>query len=589
MKVPFYIGTGDEATFAVLHPAEEPRSAARPPVLICPPWGWTDVASYRARREWADRLAAAGFPTLRFDLPATGNSAGRPSDSGIIGSWVSATLAAATWLADAEGAGGGIAALGIGVGGLLAMAAIVAGAPIAALALWGTPGRGKRFVRETQAFSRMQPWQAGESDKAGFDPGVPDGWMEAGGFLLSPETLAELKAIEAEAVPGSALRRALLLDRDGIPVDPELATALEGAGVEVESAPGVGWEGFVSHPEQALVPAVTAARVERWLAGEPTVPVEPAPAPESGAVLNLDFGRESVISLDEAWGRTVGILTEPAGGAGDDLCGLFFNAGAVRSVGPNRMWAETARRWAAQGVPSLRVDLQGIGDADGEPAGALQIGDFYADHYAAQVSGLLDELERRGLGKRFVLVGLCSGGYWSFRTAVDDPRVVAALAVNAGALRWVPDLPRRREAHRTSRALEGRWWRKLLHGEIEPSRIAQLMRAVAVNSLALLRRAVRRLLGRGGGPLKARIEGDLDVLRDRGVHLLLAFSDDEPLGEEVERDHLRERASRWPNVEFATLPGNDHTLRPLAAQRAAGELLDAELARLTATPSPSAR
>ena len=244
MNRPFYIGSGDTAAFAVFHPAEPAVRAGKPAVLICPPWGWDDVASYRVRREWAGRLAAAGFPTLRFDLPATGNSAGAPTDTGIVPGWIAATLAAASWLADAEGEGegDGIAALGIGLGGLLALGAVAAGAPIGALALWGAPGRGKRFVRETQAFSRMQPWLADEVGADGFDPGVPEGWLEAGGFAIGPEALAELKAMKVELPAGSALSRALLLDRDGIAADPELAAALEGAGVAVERGEGKGWE-----------------------------------------------------------------------------------------------------------------------------------------------------------------------------------------------------------------------------------------------------------------------------------------------------------------------------------------------------------
>jgi alpha-beta hydrolase superfamily lysophospholipase len=586
MNRPFYIGTGSSSTFAVFHPADPSRRGGKPPVLICPPWGWIDVASYRARREWASRLAAVGFPCLRFDLPATGNSAGEVSDADLVTRWISATLAAAGWLADAEGTGAGIGALGIGLGGLLALAAIVRGAPIAALALWGTPGRGKRFVRETQAFSRMQPWSAGEAGPDGFDPGVPPGWEEAGGFALSPETLSELKTLTFESVTGSSLSRVLQLDRDGVAADPELGEALADAGVAVDHAAGSGWEDFVSHPEWAVVPEATAAEFSRWLVAQPTPPVPvPSPAPPATETLALEVGgvevREAALALEQPWGRTIGILAEPGDGHGEDLCGVFLNAGAVRSVGPDRMWTEAARRWAAAGVRSLRADLQGIGEADGELPGRLQVGDFYAPHYGPQVSALLDELERREVARRFVLVGLCSGGYWAFRTAVDDPRVVAVVQLNAGALRWVDDLPRRREAHRTARALEGRWWRKLLHGEIEPGRIAQLMRAVLVNSLTIVRRAVRRLGGRGQGPLKAGIESDFDALRDRGTRILIAFSDDEPLGEEIERDRFEERADRWPNIEFAHLPGSDHTLRPLAAQRAARELLDAELARLT--------
>ena len=467
MNRPFYIGSGASAAFAVFHPAASAAPSGKPPVLVCPPWGWDDVASYRVRREWARRLAVAGFPTLRFDLPATGNSGGAATDDGIVPGWIAATLAAASWLADAEGGGDGIAALGIGLGGTLALEAVAAGAPISALALWGAPGRGKRFVRETQAFSRMQPWLAGEVGADGFDPGVPEGWLEAGGFAVGPETLAELKAMKVELPTGSALSRALLLDRDGIAADPELAEALENAGVAVERGEGKGWEGLVSHPELAVVPEGTAADLQAWLLAEPPGQVTAPSPPPSSETLGLEVDgvavRETATALDESWGRTIGILAEPAARADvpadEGLCAVFLNAGAVRSVGPNRMWAETARRWAAAGVPSLRADLQGIGEADGDPPGTLQIGDFYAPRFGPQVPALLDELERRGLGRRFVLVGLCSGGYWTFRTAVADPRVAAAFLVNAGALRWVDDLPQQREARRTSRAMESRWWR----------------------------------------------------------------------------------------------------------------------------------
>ena len=540
MNKPFYIGTGRIATFAVFHPAEERERAEKPPVLICPPWGWADVASYRARREWADRLSGAGFPTLRFDLPATGNSAGDVADAGITAGWVSATLAAASWLADAEGSGTGIAALGIGIGGLLALAAIVAGAPISALALWATPGRGKRFVRETQAFSRMQPWLAGEVGADGFDPGVPEGWVEAGGFALGPETLDDLRSMTAVASAGSSLTRALLLDRDGIATDPEIAETLEAAGVAVDRGEGTGWEDFISHPEWAVAPEQTGDELERWLVAAPKGSAGSSSAPPASETLELDVGgvevRETALALEEDWGRTIGVLAQPAADGPADLCAVFLNAGAVRSVGPNRMWVETARSWAAAGVPSLRVDLQGIGEADGERPGSLQIGDFYARRYGDQVTALLDQLERREVGRRFVLVGLCSGGYWAFRTAVADPRVAAVLQLNAGALRWVPDLPRQREAHRSGRALERRWWRKLLHGEIEPRRIVQLLRAFVANAATGGWRSLARLFGRGGTPLRAGIESDLDVLRDRGTRVLLGFSGDEPLGEEVARD-----------------------------------------------------
>src|SRR5262249_1766091 len=80
--------------------------------------------------------------------------------------------------------------------------------------------------------------------------------------------------------------------------------------------------------------------------------------------------------------------------------------------------------------------------------------------------------------------------------------------------------------------------------------------------------------------LLSGIEADLDRLRDTGTSVLIALSGKEPLGAEVERDRLRERAERWPNVEFVTLPGSDHTLRPLVAQRATADLPVDQVQRL---------
>jgi pimeloyl-ACP methyl ester carboxylesterase len=212
---PLLLPVGDSAVFA-LHDAPAAGTEERAPVLICPPWGWDEVASYRSRRGWAKRLAAAGHRTLRFELPATGNSGGRPADAGVVEAWVASIVVAAGWLATVAGTAS-VAALGLGLGGLLGLEAAADGAPIAAMALWGVPGSGRRFVRETRAFAALQTWTADPD----FDPGVAEGWIEAGGFGLAPGTIESLSRLAPGERTGD-LRRVLAFERDGIAVEAKL-------------------------------------------------------------------------------------------------------------------------------------------------------------------------------------------------------------------------------------------------------------------------------------------------------------------------------------------------------------------------------
>src|SRR5262249_38542101 len=81
---PSYLDVRGEPVLAFLHPAR----GVGPAVLLCPPCGREDAASYRSRREWAENLAANGIPVLRLDLPATGDSGGRIDEPGRLASWI---------------------------------------------------------------------------------------------------------------------------------------------------------------------------------------------------------------------------------------------------------------------------------------------------------------------------------------------------------------------------------------------------------------------------------------------------------------------------------------------------------------------
>lgn len=572
-----YLDIEPDAVFGMLHvPSTEPLATA---VLIAPPWGWEAVASYRSLRAWAQHLARAGHVTLRFDFPASGDSGGTPSDAARLEAWAGALAAAADWLRADSGCAR-IATLGLGLGGLVASTAIADGALIDDLVLWAAPVRGRAFVREQRAFSQLQASRLTRSGEP--EPSqLPEGWLEAGGFVLTAETIDALQRVDLRSLQPGVLQRALLLERERAAVDARLRVHLEQAGVDVTTGAGTGWEAMVFHPERPQPPQEVFERVTSWLAQAPEPAAAPRVRPPAAAaevVHEIDGARvrESALTVQHAGGRLVGVLAEPVDAPQAGLCTVFLNAGAVRRIGPNRIWVEAARRWAARGVPTLRLDLEGIGDADGDANRYRDVRAFYVPQLVDQVVLVLDALESRGLGDRFVLTGLCSGGYWAFQAAVREQRVSAALLVNSGALVWDNDLVMRRDARKIVRLRQLGSWRKILRGQVGITR----MRAIAgAYARAASRRWLRAARALDNAPVETSIDRGFDRMRDTQTRLVLGFSGDEVLHAELEEEGVLARLEGWPNVELESLPASDHTLRPIIAQRAVHELFDRQLAR----------
>jgi alpha-beta hydrolase superfamily lysophospholipase len=598
-----YLDVSDvEPVFAVLHAPEDGHRRRETAVLLCPPFGWEDVCSYRSRRAWAQDLADAGFPALRIDLPGAGDSAGSPVDAARVAAWTRAVSGAARWLA-AESGRDRVAAIGIGLGGMMIVRAAAEGAPIDDAVLWAVPARGRAFLRELRAFGRMESakWSPQDGSKG---PPLPRGYAGAGGFVLTAETTKALDRLDLATLelPEGRLARVLLLERDGIDVDKRLVDHLRASGREVTVAPGPGFNAMMAEPQEAVPPLETFAAVRSWLsesvgiqAPEPDEPAEQEGIVEEGSgggaqvavsapprelaiqrdAAELLVGgvliRETPLAIEQPFGRLFGVLTEPVEGGGADLGAVLLNAGAIRRIGPNRMWVEMARRWAARGVPSLRLDLEGLGDSDGDDTRFADVAELYIPQLVDQVQIAMDVLEAQGTAQRFVLVGLCSGAYWAFHGALRDERVAAAFMLNPRTLFW--DAAQETVRYLRRGLLKRSSWRMVASGEVAPSRVAGVIRS-APRSLA--RRAMDRLQRVGNAD---QLDLLLDLLRDNGKQLLFMFSEEEPLHEELVRQGRLPRNERWPNIKLELIPGRDHTLRPLYSQERAHEALDRALDR----------
>jgi pimeloyl-ACP methyl ester carboxylesterase len=573
----------DASNIAILS-APPKRSVPTTGVLLCPLFGNDDLCAYRARREWAKTLAASGHPTLRIDLPSTGDSSGDPHDLERLEAWTEALSMAAGWLRGGAGCSR-VTAIGIGLGGLLSFRAAAAGAPIDDLVLWSVPARGRTFVRQLRVLSQMETSRATgvEEESAQI---LPPGALASGGFVMSAETVTALEALDLTKfeLPGAASRRVLMLERDGLEVDRALHASLEQSGVNVTSAPGPGYGAMVAPPQQSRSPTEVFASVGAWLAHGSGDSAMPAPATAPGILEALDLTldgthiREVPLTIPHRDGEFVGILAEPDNAA--QFCAVLLNAGALRHIGPNRMWVEIARRWAAQGVPTLRIDLAGIGDADGDAKALEHSAAFHVQGYIDQTREVLRALAARGLPTSFVLGGLCSGAYWAFHTALQDEHVRGVFLVNPRVLFWDWSIAGVREARDVRKALTLRTWRKLLRGQIKWENIRTVAWAISVALASLPKRSLAAIRNRGGR--KDELDRALDRFDSTGAELLGVFTAEEPMLEELERGGGLRRMQARPNmrIELVGSPLAAHTLEPLPLQRAVNTLLDDALVRM---------
>lgn len=568
------------------HHVPSPGDALRAPVLLCPPFGWEDMCSYRVRRGWADAFADAGHPVLRFDLPGTGDSTGSPHDPELVAAWTKTVVRLAAELAGAHGVTE-VAAVGIGLGGALALHAADLGAPISQVALWGVPASGRRLVRELRAAAALIPPPVGAEPVDG-----ADGWLELTGYLLTEPTSAGLRAVELSDGRTSAPRRVLLLGRDGIAVDHTFVERLRAAGAEVTLADGMGFGPMMADPERSRIPEETIAATVEWLATDRAPGARRAAA---GAVA-LGCGEPLVVTVAGArvaeraivvpapGGEVFGVLCVPvdtpaAGQIRAPVAAVLLNGGAQRHTGQNRNWVETARRWAAAGVPSVRIDLPGIGDAGGQPAGPLSLANVYDPVRTEQVLAALSWLREEGIAERFVLVGLCAGAYWAYHAALADRSVAGVGLINLYTFAWSPTLGDDRARRVTVRALRGELWSKLRSGKRRRAAVTRSLRTLPnVRALAQARRGQKEHTGRVGAALS-----ELDA---RGCEVDFLLGQNESLFEELRSFGVLERLPLWERVRLEEFGWEDHAVRAFASQRLVGAWLDRLLGRVAAGAGP---
>jgi alpha-beta hydrolase superfamily lysophospholipase len=568
MAEPVYLASDPDVVVMLHDGATEPaRDTA---LLICPPFGWQEQASYRSVRRWGDMLAAEGFTTGRLTLPGTGDSAGNPSDPELLDRWTKSVAQATAWLRARTGCRR-LGVIGIGLGGILAWRAAAQGAPIDDFVLWAVPDTGRRLVHELRAQARLVAQQ-----DAGPGVEVPDQPDNLIGFRMTEQTRDSLEALRLSMLmpPPDRDRRALLVSRGSLSVDERLRAHLQSSGVEVQLADGGEFDELMANPQQSQPPVRLSATVARWLSHAPAVAATDATAGRADGLaagsriaereaLHAEGGtvQESPLRLEGLRGEMYAVIARGTGrqsqpGAAEQTAIVFLGGGALPHTGPSRGWVEIARRWAPRGVPVVRVDQAGIGESGGDDADLLTDESFCAAWRATDTQRILDQLTRRGVASRFILGGLCSGANIALQTALLDDRVDGILLLNMFAFAW-------------SQALVGERGRRLQLSQGLPgarARSLDLDLVRAAFNYVRPDRAWRLLTGAEERAEGKRARRTLGQLRDRGVATLLLLGDYEPMADQFRRRGIIDQFDRWPNVTLELIDSHDHMLRDLAVQ-----------------------
>ena len=196
MDEPLFFPSSDRRLFGVLHTPEAPTREAG--IVLCPPFAEELKQACRIFAELARRLAAQGFPCLRFDYRGTGDSAGPFTDFTLAGA-TEDIGAAAAFLRERAGVER-IGLVGLRLGASLAWKAAAQGLDAAPLVLWQPIVNGKLFYRlniQRMLIRQMMTSGAAEGERQTADAAT----IDLDGYLGSRAMCNEIKALDLAGAP----------------------------------------------------------------------------------------------------------------------------------------------------------------------------------------------------------------------------------------------------------------------------------------------------------------------------------------------------------------------------------------------------
>lgn len=560
--------TGPRPVFGSYH-APQGTSARNIAYVLCPPHGWEGIQFYETIHLLAKALAAAGFPTLRLHYDGTGESFGTDEDPNRVDAWTESIRSAVKAMAKLPGVEH-VGLVAVRMAALLAgkVASEGDGPEIAKLVLWEPCVTGASYTREMEILASASPRAAQKEGDAGTSYGV-----EAGGYVLTRDTVAELGTIDLVKTTPRGKPDVLMICRDDRPpiFAKKLVAHLEGQGLAAMLEQLPGYKEAMTYPEKAKPGVAMIDRIRDWavehsqaIAGDAKTESGLALAPE-GVVGST---RRRPIRFGPA-NRIFGVLTEPTTRPSTPKTPvLLLTGGVVPRISVNRMYVVLAERLAAMGHTVLRPDVSGI--CESPPAEGLPANDPHASTLLGDVKNAVELLVNETGSDTITLLGLCSGAYASFQTALTDPRVRNIVLLNPEVFHLKDGTPKFSQTEQSHAAnhyrqslLDPEKWKKLLTGKANVRYIAGFVVAKAKTTIETAKERIEARITK----VPQGLAGDLHRFANKGVKVTVVMAHGDS-GYESLMSQLSADLEALKGIGFRLelTPGPDHTFNDFSTR-----------------------
>ena len=470
-------------------------------VLIVPPFGIEHAGSDRFLRMFADYTARLGHVVLTIEPVGTGDSTDLPDDVDLVNGYHEAIGAGVRILAEL---GTCVVVVGMRFGALAAGAAL-AGPDLRRLVggavLIEPITRGKNYRRELLML--------GASTSAG----LPQQWAAPAGSVLRPRDLAAINVLDLSGLPASA-DHVLIVQGPHTSI-PAATAAAWSSEASIEILPQPIGELVIEDPELGRVMPQLISGIGDWIDRLPPPRVAQTSFGgelPSGFIAAGASWREDAVAVAMADGEILhGIRTTPERATQVGL--VLLSTGTNPRFGPARLHTILARRLAAHGVATLRMERRGAG-VDGRTLDAYD--PIHVDD-ALAIDAVAGELLS---APTTVLAGMCSGAWAAWHAMLRGLRSTDVILMNQiifGEGSWDLSEGSPAIAVKTRHSLgDPARWRAILRGEIRVARSAR-------NLVRYATLTARNRFGAGFSDLR----DDLETITRHGTRMHFIFDRDE--------------------------------------------------------------